>query len=78
MYWGKREEQETYTLTGSALMALIFRRGIKQTAGDLYSINHIHRNICVYVDRVSEYIQTTSADSVTAVYQIMSCELSQG
>lgn len=59
-------------------MVVVFRRGTKQIGGDLYSINHIHRNICVYVNRVSEYFQTTSADQVTAVYQIMFCVLSQG
>lgn len=74
----RQNRTEIIQKTGSALMVAIFRRGTKQTAEDLYFINHIHRNICVYVDRVSEYIQTTPADQVTTVYQIISCEFSQG
>lgn len=73
----RQKRTEIIHTTGSALMEAIFRRGTEQRAWDLYPINHIHRNICVYVDRVSEYIQTTSADQVTAAYQIISSELNQ-
>lgn len=73
----RQKRTENTHITGSALMVVIFRRGTKHTPEDIYSINHIHRNICVYVNRVSEYIQTTSVDQVTSAYQIISCELSQ-
>jgi len=64
--------------TGCALVVVTFRRGNKHTAGDIYSTNHTPKNICVRVYRVSEYVQTTSADQVTAAYRIICCELSQG
>lgn len=64
-------------ITGSALLVVTFRRRNKYTAGDIYFTNHIPRNICVYGYRFSEYVQTTSADQVTAAYQMICCELSQ-
>lgn len=65
-------------ITGFAPVIITFRKGTKHTAGDVYYTNHDLRNICVYVYRVSEYLQTTSADQITAAYQIICCELSQG
>lgn len=62
--------------TSSALMRVNFGRVTKHAAGDIYSTNQIHRNICVY--RVAEYVQTTSADQVTDAYQTSCCDPSQG
>lgn len=59
-------------------MVVTFKRGTERTAGDIYSTDHVPRNICVYVYGASEYIQTTLADQVTVAYQIICCELSQG
>lgn len=70
--------QHIYNWLGSALGVVTFRRGTKCIARDIYSTNDIPRNIYVYVYKVSEYVQTTSADQVTAAYQIICCELSQG